>query len=91
VAALDASHPGQIVYHVSSGETFTLDEIIAAVGVLFPGLEASVRVAARGGFAGFAHPRPAPSDLAAARRELGFEPQWRLVDSIRSIAAARAA
>lgn len=90
LAALDAPQPGQTVYHVSSGETFTLDEVVAAVRAVFPGLETSVRVAAQGGFAGFAHARPAPSDLAAARRDLGFAPQWRFVDSIRSIAATGA-
>jgi len=90
LAALDAPQPGQTVYHVSSGETFTLGEVVAAVRAVFPGIETSVRVAAQGGFAGFAHARPAPSDLAAARRDLGFAPQWRFVDSIRSIAASRA-
>jgi UDP-glucose 4-epimerase len=91
LAALDAPQAGQTVYHVTSGETFTFDEVVAAVRVVYPGLKVSVRAPAQGGFAGFAVPRPAPSNLAAARRDLAFSPEWRLVDTIRSIAAARTA
>lgn len=88
VAALDAVDPALGVYHIASGETFTLDEVIDAVRSAFPSIEVTERAAARGGFSGFPHHRPAPSDISAAKRELGFSPRWKLADSIRDMAAA---
>lgn len=85
VAALDAPAPTSVVYHVSSGEAFTLDAFIATIARIVPRLQVTRRVAAAGGFAGFAHARPAPSDMRAAAGELGFAPAWPLERTIRSI------
>jgi UDP-glucose 4-epimerase len=71
LAALDATDPRQIVYHVTSGETFTLEEVITAVRAVFPDLSIEVGARVQGGFAGFAYARPAPSELTAVRRDLG--------------------
>jgi UDP-glucose 4-epimerase len=75
VAALDAAAPAQGVYNIGDGAMTGVDNIVAAVHALHPGLEVNLRVTPRGGFAGFPHPRPAPSDLSAAARELHWAPR----------------
>lgn len=88
VMALDATAPRQRVYSITAGEWHTVDGFIATVAAVHPGLTIATRVEPTGGFAGFPHPRPAPSDLSAARRELGYEPRYDLRQTVRDYAHA---
>lgn len=87
VAALFSSDPRSGVYNISSGQALTLADVIESVGEVFPGFSAELRVQPKGGFAGFPHLRPAPSDIRRAADELDFHPHYRLIDSIRDLAA----
>lgn len=82
VTALEAASPAQGVYNVGSGVAHTFDDVVAAVRALHPDLRVRMDVEPSGGFAGFVHVRPAPSDIAAAARELGWSPRHRLCDSV---------
>lgn len=82
LAALDAVRPAQGVYHVAAGGTVTHDGLVAEVQSLVPGARVETPVAPRGGFAGFPHERPAPSDLRAAALDLGFKPRWSMRDTL---------
>lgn len=88
VLALDAAAPRRRVYSITSGEWHTVDGFIAAVAAVRPRLTIGRRVEPKGGFAGFPHPRPAPSDLSAARAELGYAPRYALAQTVRDYAGA---
>lgn len=87
VAALCSPDPKSGVYNISSGRALTLEQVIESVQAVFPGFSAEVRVQPKGGFAGFPHLRPAPSDIHLAADELDFRPRYSLTDSIRDLAA----
>ncbi|MBL8702255.1 MAG: NAD(P)-dependent oxidoreductase [Alphaproteobacteria bacterium] len=86
VLALDAPAPRRRVYSITSGETHSIDEFIAAVAAVLPQLTIGRRIEPTGGFAGFPHPRPAPSDLSAAHAELGYVPAYTLRRTVRDYA-----
>lgn len=82
LCALDADAPAQRVYHVAPGRTVSMAEFVAAAERAFPGLKVSLPRPPHTGFAGFPHIRPAPSDTAAAEREIGFACRHSLADSL---------
>ncbi len=88
VLALDAAAPRQRVYSITAGEWHSVDAFIAAVAAVHPRLTVARRVEPKGGFAGIPHPRPAPSDLTAARVELGYAPHYELHQTIQDYAAS---
>jgi UDP-glucose 4-epimerase len=81
--ALDATTPSQRVYNVATGRSHSLDEFVEAVRVIYPKLRVLPVHEVTTGFAGFPYTRPAPSDIGAAARELGFHTMYSLEDSIR--------
>ena len=83
VCALDAPAPRQRVYNVATGHWFSLEEFIATCRTVLPHLAVDQRLEPQGGYAAFAHKRPAPSAIAAAREELGFVARHDLADTIR--------
>lgn len=83
VAALDAANPALGVYNIVHPRQWTLDSVIAAVAEIYGPLQVDYDRAATCGFAGFPHPRPAPTSTAAASRDLGFDPRHDLQDSLR--------
>jgi UDP-glucose 4-epimerase len=87
VHALDAGEPRSRVYNVATGAWHTLAEFCDAVRAIYPGLGVDQKIASSGGFAGFPHLRPAPSDTRAAASELDFQTLYSLGDTIRFYAA----
>ena len=83
--ALDAGDPTSRVYNVATGEWHSFEDVCAAVRRVHPTLEVDLRVTPKGGFAGFPHLRPAPSDTGAAQRELGFRARIGLAETIRDL------
>ncbi|MBL8588450.1 MAG: NAD(P)-dependent oxidoreductase [Methylobacteriaceae bacterium] len=83
IAALDAPAPRQRVYAIAEDEAYTLERFLAVAACALPGLAPVAPPAPSTGFAGFPHRRPARSDLAAARDELGFRCRHSLEDAIR--------
>lgn len=81
LAAHDAAAPAQGVYAIAHPRAWTLPDLAGAVAARFGPftLDAAPTTC---GFAGFPHPRPAPTDLSAARRELGFEAEYDLTDTL---------
>lgn len=82
VAALQAAQPSQRVYHIAPGDWHTLVEFVAAMQQVFPRLRVEPFEEPSTGFAGFAHRRPAPSNVTAAQRELGFSCRYRLAQTL---------
>lgn len=82
VAALDAPDQAQGVYAVAHPRGWTLDEVAAAVAARFGAFTLQLPEAPRTGFAGFRHVRPAPTDLSAAERDLGFRARHDLADTL---------
>lgn len=82
LAALDATDPAQGVYAVAHPQGWTLPDFAAAVAARFGAFALEIPPHPPCGFAGFAHPRPAPTDLRAAARELGFAARHDLSDSL---------
>ncbi|KVM61976.1 NAD-dependent epimerase/dehydratase family protein [Burkholderia ubonensis] len=82
VAALRAAAPTQRTYNIATGAWWTVDEFVDVVRAQFPALRVGAMRLPDGGFAGFPHRRPAPSDVRAARRELGFTAACSLADSV---------
>jgi UDP-glucose 4-epimerase len=82
VSALDAQAPKQRVYHIADGQWHTLGDFVAAVQRIHPTLQATWPQDLRTGFAGFAHQRPAPSDVRKAQQELQFACTYSLHDCI---------
>lgn len=83
VCALDAEIPAQRVYNIAPGRAVTMLEFVAAAERAFPGLKALPPSPPDTGFAGFPHLRPAPSNTAAAEREIGFSCRHGLEDSLK--------
>lgn len=83
IAALDASSPAQRVYNVATGRWYALNEFVAVMQQVFPGLSVDYPRELATGFAGFPHRRPAPSSIVAAERELGFTCRYSLEDTVR--------
>ncbi|MBN3816982.1 NAD(P)-dependent oxidoreductase [Paraburkholderia sp. Se-20369] len=82
VAALHADAPTQRVYNIATGAWLTVDEFVDIVRAQFPALRIGAMRLPDGGFAAFPHRRPAPSDVRAAQRELGFTATCSLADSV---------
>ncbi|VVE06103.1 NAD-dependent epimerase/dehydratase family protein [Pandoraea terrigena] len=89
LAALNAVDPKQRVYNVATGRWFTVDEFVEVVRHMYPSLRIGAMRLPSGGFAAFPHLRPAPSDVSAARRDLGFDATYSLADTVEHFAAAR--
>ena len=60
--------PREKVFNVAPGTLFSLGEFIEVVTRVHPRLQAEWPADITTGFAGFAHPRPAPSSVVAASR-----------------------
>lgn len=82
VAALDAPDPAQGVYAIAHPRGWTLDDAAAAVAARFGAFTLALPDTPRTGFAGFRHVRPAPTDLTAAARDLGFRERYDLADTL---------
>lgn len=82
LAALDAPAPVQRVYNVANGDWFSLDDFVSTVRGIYPALQVEIPTPPGVGFAGFPHLRPAPSDISAAARELGFRARISLAETI---------
>lgn len=82
LAALRAQAPQQRVYNIATGDWFSVTEFIDVVRQRYPALRVAELRLPEGGFAAFPHVRPAPSDVSAARRELGFHAAHSLADSV---------
>jgi len=82
IAALDASDPAQGVYAIAHPRGWTLDAFAAEIRARFGAFALRVPDHPRSGFAGFAHVRPAPTDLSAAARDLGFTARHDLRDTL---------
>ena len=87
VHALDARKPRSRVYNVATGDWHTLAQFCDAVPSVYPSLAVDPKIIPTGGFAGFPHCRPAPSDTRAAASELGFRTIHSLGDTIQFYAA----
>jgi UDP-glucose 4-epimerase len=83
VCALDAVTPAQKVFNIAPGTWFSLGEFIEVVRRVHPRLQAEWPADITTGFAGFAHPRPAPSSVVAASRDLSFECTFSLEETVR--------
>ena len=83
VCALDAATPAQKVFNIAPGTWFSLEEFIEVVRRVHPRLQAEWPADIRTGFAGFAHPRPAPSSVVSASRDLSFECTFSLEETVR--------
>ncbi|EDT41710.1 NAD-dependent epimerase/dehydratase family protein [Burkholderia ambifaria] len=88
VAALRATNPAQRVYNVATGHHVSFDELVAIVRRHFPALRVEGVPLPRGGLSGFAFQRPAPSDVGAAWRELGFRARYSLEDTVAHLVGA---
>jgi UDP-glucose 4-epimerase len=87
VAALFAQRPAGRVYSVGMGVLHSFEDFVHAARQAVPGLRVEVRVQPKGGFSGFRFVRDQPSDISAAKRELGWTPQYDLSDTMKSCAA----
>lgn len=82
VCALRAPAPQQRVFNVATGAWVTMAGFVAAMRQVFPTLEVDLPSEPVTGFAGFPHRRPAPSDVRAAREQLGFSSQYTLAETL---------
>ena len=87
VAAVHAASPTQRVYNIATGEWFTVEEFVGVARSHFPSLEVASMRLPTGGFAAFPHRRPAPSDVGAAQRELGFRTTYSLDQTVAHFAS----
>ena len=87
VAGLFAEHPQSRVYSIGTGVLHSFEDFVRAAGEAVPGLRVEVRVKPSGGFAGYRYLRPQPSDIGAAKRELGWAPQYDLTAIMSECAA----
>lgn len=83
VAALNATAPLQRVYNIAPGTWHTMGDFVEAVRAIHPALQVALPPPTGKGFAGFPFKRPAPSSVAAAARDLGFECRHGLAESVR--------
>lgn len=86
VAALDAARPISRVYNIATGDWHSFDQFCDAVRANYPDLRVRIDVPLEGGFAGFPHLRPAPSDVRLAADELGFKAKYSLRETVRDFA-----
>lgn len=84
IAALDAADPAQGVYAIAHPEGWTLVALTAEIASRYGAFDLVVPQHPKSGFAGFQHIRPAPSDLSAAARELGFTARHDLRDTLKT-------
>lgn len=82
VAALRAPSPIQRVYNIATGHWFSLNEFVDVVRQRYPSLTLAECNLPDGGFAAFPYLRPAPSNISAAQRELGFSAAYSLADTV---------
>lgn len=82
IAALDANDPVQGVYAIAHPTGWTLEAVAHEVASRFGSFTLKVPDHRPSGFAGFPHLRPAPTDLTAASRELGFQAEHNLADTL---------
>lgn len=88
VKAVLAPAPTARVYNISCGTMYSFADVVNAVRSIYPKLEIDMRIELSGGLAGFQQERPAPSDISAAERDLGYRPIFKLVDSVRHFATS---
>ncbi|MCY1283284.1 putative epimerase/dehydratase [compost metagenome] len=88
VAALRAPNPTQRIYNIATGECVTFDELVALVRRSFPALRVEGVQLPDGGLSGFPFQRPAPSDVSASAKELGFRARYSLADTVAHLARA---
>ena len=81
--ALDAAAPLRRVYNVATGDAVTLRTFVDTVRRVHPTLTVVTGDEPETGFAGFPHRRPAASDVASARSDLGFACAFDLEDTVR--------
>jgi UDP-glucose 4-epimerase len=78
--------PAQTVFNIGNGYLSTFDELVAAVKSLCPGVRYEIEP-------GEAPPAPAPLDISAAKRHLGWEPRFTVAsafaDYLAELKAAR--
>ncbi len=86
VAALFAARPAARVYSIGMGVLHSFEDFVRAAARAVPGFRVQVRAKPAGGFAGYPLIRPQPSDIGAAKRELGFAPQYDLADALAACA-----
>ena len=86
VAALFAEHPQSRVYSIGMGVLHGFDDFVRAAGEAIPGFRVEVRVEPTGGFAGYRYLRSQPSDIGAAKRELGWAPKYDLAAIMKACA-----
>ena len=72
-ATLAAGDLPQTSYNITSPRAVSIDELFGQAREAFPGLITTLPVAPKGGFLNFPHPRTSPTDVSAAKRDLGFE------------------
>lgn len=82
IAAVDADDPAQGGCAIAHPKGWTLDAVVAEVASRFRAFALNVPDHRPSGFAGFPHLRPAPTDLAAAATEMGFEAKHDLADTL---------
>lgn len=87
VAALFADRPVSRVYSVGMGVLHSFEDFVRAAREAVPGLRVEVRVKPKGGFSGFRFVRQQPSDIGAAKRELGWTPRYDLAATMKDCAA----
>ena len=87
VAALFAERPVGRVYSVGMGVLHSFEDFVRAAREAVPGLRIEVRVEPKGGFSGFRFVRQQPSDIGAAKRELGWAPRYDLAATMKDCAA----
>ncbi|MGQ0569014.1 MAG: hypothetical protein ACT4P5_05700, partial [Armatimonadota bacterium] len=64
------------VYSIGMGRAYSLPETVDIARALFPHVRIEVAVTPTGGIAGYPAVRHQPCDAGAARRDLGFVPQF---------------
>jgi nucleoside-diphosphate-sugar epimerase len=78
--------PTQTIFNIGNGYLTTFEELVAAVKALCPGMRYEIAP-------GEAPPAPAPLDISAAKRHLGWEPRFTIAsafaDYLAELKAAR--
>lgn len=87
VAAAFAERPVGRVYSIGMGVLHGFEDFVRAARDAVPRLRLDVRVEPKGGFSGFRFVREQPSDISAAKRELGWEPRYDLAATMKDCAA----
>jgi nucleoside-diphosphate-sugar epimerase len=66
--------PARTVFNIGNGYLTTFDELVAAVKALCPGMRYEIAP-------GEAPPAPAPLDISATKRHLGWEPRFTIASA----------